>query len=105
MSTPFRYAAKQGIDRVLYNKGMIKGSRQNEGSLDHNKDEFDKNFDAVKFPKAKETSAERREREKKEFLRLNLIASWDTEVDGDIEDANLDEIVDNTYARCGGLDY
>lgn len=105
MGTPIENAGSAAIDTVCIIKGMIKGSRQNEGSLDHNKTEFDKNFDAVKFPKAKENSSERREREKKEFLLRTLIASWDTEEDGDIEDADLDGIVNKAYERCGGLDY
>lgn len=84
---------------------MIKGSRQNEGSLDHNKDEFDKNFDNVEFPKQKETGAQRREREKKGFLARTIINSWDVEEDGELDLVRVEELVEAAYSRCGGLDF
>ncbi len=84
---------------------MITGSRANEGRKDKNKKVFDENFDDVAFPKAKENSADRREREKKNFIRLVLIGSWDEEEDGLIGDRDIEEIVNQTYERCGGLEY
>lgn len=76
-----------------------------EATRNRDTDEFNKNFDEVKFPKRKETSTDEKEKRRKDFLRRNLIESWDEEEDGKIEDRDIEEIVDNAYERCKGFDY
>lgn len=84
---------------------MSTANRLNEGKRNRNKDAFDKNFDDVKFPKKKGNSAKDKENRRKDFLRRTLIASWDEEEDGKIEDRDLEEIVNLAYERCGGFEY
>ena len=77
---------------------MIKGSRRNEGGLNHDNGEFDKNFDDIKFPKRKGASADEKERRRKDFLRRILLDD-----DGDYPE--LEEDVEKSYERCKGLEY
>lgn len=78
----------------MYHLGM----QNKEGTLDRNKDNFDKHFDDIKFPKKKGTSADKREKDKKDFLRRILLDDA-----GDYPE--IEEDVEKAYERCKGLDY
>ena len=72
--------------------------RNKEGTLDRNKEEFDKNFSDIKFPKKKVTSTDKREEDRKDFLRRILLDDA-----GDYPELEAD--VEKAYERCRGLDY
>jgi len=82
----------------MYHVGMSTANRLNEGKSNRNKDEFDKNFDDVKFPKKKGTSSEEKEKRRKEWLRMILMDDG-----GDYPE--LEDDVEKAYERCKGLDY
>ena len=98
MSSPVENAGSAAIDTHVTIECMIKGSRQNEGSLDHNKDEFDKNFDEIKFPKKPVSSKEKREAAQKDFLRRVLTKTYGSY-------KGLEEDVEKAFVRNMGLDY
>ena len=83
------------FDRLIF---MATATRLNEGKSNRNKDDYDDNFDEVKFPKKKTTSAEEKEKRRKDFHRRILLDD-----DGDYPE--LEEDVEKAYERCMGLDY
>jgi hypothetical protein len=98
LSTPVENAGSAAIDTICYNGDMATANRLNEGKANRDKDEFDKNFDAVKFPKKKGTSAEEKEKRRKDWLRMILLDDA-----GDYPE--LEDDVEKAYERCKGLDY
>jgi len=95
MSTPVENAGSAAIDTYEI---LICMSHNGEATYNRNTDEFNRNFDEVKFPKRKGASADEKEKRRKDFLRRILLDD-----DGDYPE--LEEDVEKSYERCKGLEY
>jgi len=78
----------------MYNRGM----QNQEGTLDRNKEDYDKNFDGIKFPKKTVSSKDKRETAQKAFLRRILTKTYG-------KYAGLEEDVEKGFERNRGIDY